>query len=152
LSTATLISLIRPWIASDLPRPSTTGGVVLVDHDPLGAAQIVEHRVLQLEADFLGDDVAAGQHGDVAQHLLAPIAEARSLDRAHLEGAAQLVHHQGRQRLALDIFRDDEQGLAGLGHLLQHREQLLHRRDLLVVDEDVGVIQTASIFSGSVTK
>ncbi len=85
--------------------------------------------------------MAAGQHGDVAQHFLAAIAEARGLDGRDLERATQLVHHQRRQRLALDVLRDDQEGLAALGDLLQHREQLLHRRDLLVVDEDVGVVQ-----------
>ncbi len=58
-----------------------------------------------------------------------------------LQGAAQLVHHQRGERLTLDILRDDEHGLAALGHLLQNREQLLHGRDLLVVDQDVGVVQ-----------
>src|SRR5690606_38470564 len=55
------------------------GGVVLVDHDALGAAEIVERGVLELEADFLGDHLAAGQDGDVPQHLLAAVAAARRL-------------------------------------------------------------------------
>ncbi len=116
-------------------------GVVLVDHDPLGAAEVGQHRVLELEADFLGDDLAAGEHRDVAQHLLAAIAEARRLDGGDLERAAELVDDQRRQRLALDVLGDDQQRLAGLGDLLQHREQVLHRGDLLVVDEDVGVLE-----------
>jgi hypothetical protein len=39
-----------------------------------------------------------------------------------------------------------------LGDLLQDGQQVLHVGDLLLVDQDVGVLQRASIFSGSVTK
>ena len=54
--------------------------VVLVDDDPLGAAEVGDHGVLELEADFLADDLAAGEDRDVLQHRLAAIAEARRLD------------------------------------------------------------------------
>src|SRR6185436_75305 len=67
------------------------GGVVLVDGDALGAAQVLEGQALELEAQVLGDGLAAGEDGDVLQHLLAAIAEAGGLDRADLQGAAQLV-------------------------------------------------------------
>jgi hypothetical protein len=63
------------------------------------------------------------------------------LDRAHLQGAAQLVDHQGGQRLALDILGDDEQRLARARHLLQQGQQLLHVRQLLLVNQDEGVFQ-----------
>ncbi len=49
------------------------------------------------------------EHGDVAEHGLAAIAEARRLDRADLKDAAQLVDDQRGQRLALDVLGDDEQ-------------------------------------------
>ena len=50
--------------------------------DALGAAEVREDRVLELEAEFLGDDLAAGQRRDVLQHRLAAIAEARRLHGA----------------------------------------------------------------------
>ena len=53
--------------------------------------------------------------GDVAQHGLAAIAEARGLHRTDIEHAAQLVDDQGRQRFAFDIFGDDQQRLAASG-------------------------------------
>ena len=84
------------------------GGVVLVDHDPLGPAEILERGVLQLEADLLGDHLAAGEHRDVPEHLLAAVAEARRLDGGDLERAAELVHHQRGERLALDVLGDDQ--------------------------------------------
>ena len=56
------------------------GGVVLVGDDLVGLAQVADHGGFQLAAEFLGDDGAAGQDGDVLQHGLAAIAEARGLD------------------------------------------------------------------------
>jgi hypothetical protein len=54
------ISLMRPWISS-VAGAVDDRGVVLVDHDALGAAEVGEDGVLELEADFLGDDLALGE-------------------------------------------------------------------------------------------
>jgi hypothetical protein len=64
-----------------------------------------------------------------------------ALTAHHVQGAAQLVHHQGGQRLAVDVLGDDEQRLARLGDLLEHGQKILHVRDLLLVDEDVRILQ-----------
>ena len=84
---------------------------------------------------------ATGEDGDVFEHGLAAIAEARGLDGGHLDGAAQLVHDEGREGFAFHVFRDDEERLAGLRGLLEHGEQVLEGADLLLVDEDVGVVE-----------
>ena len=98
-------------------------------------------HVLQLQAQFLADHRAAGQDRHVFQHRLAAVAEARRLDGHRLEDAADVVHHQGRERLAFDFLGDDQQRLARLGHLLQQRQQLADRADLLVVQQDVRIVQ-----------
>src|SRR5262245_146336 len=116
-------------------------GVLLVDHDPLGAAQVLDPHVLELDAEVLGDQLAGGEDRDVLHHGLAAVTEARRLDRAHREGAAQLVHHQGGERLTLDLLGDDEQGLAALRDLLEDRQQVLHVRELLLVEEDERVLE-----------
>ena len=97
--------------------------------------------VLQVDAQGLEDRLAAGQDGDVFEHGLAAVAVAGGLHRGATEGAAELVDDQGGQRLALDVLGDDQQRLAGLGDLLQDRDEVLDRRDLLLVDQDVGVLQ-----------
>ena len=102
--------LIAVWIAGALDE----GGVVLGRDDAAGAAEVVQRGAVELAADLLGDDLAAGQDGDVAQHLLAAVAEARRLDREHVDRAAQLVDDQRRQRLAIDVLGDDHQRLAVL--------------------------------------
>ena len=86
-------------------------------------------------------DLGAGQDRDVLQHGLAAVAEAGRLDGGHAERAPQLVDDEGRERLAVDVLGDNEEGLAGLGDLLQHGEEIFHGRDLLVVDQDHGVLQ-----------
>src|SRR5688500_13173587 len=65
--------------------------VVLVDDNALDLAEVRDDGVLELEADFLGDDLATGQHCDVLQHRLATVAEARGLHRADAQRATQLV-------------------------------------------------------------
>jgi hypothetical protein len=71
------------------------------------AAQVFQLDALQLAAQFLGDDLATGQDGDVLQHGLAAVAKARGLDRQGVDHAAQLVEHQRRQRFAVHIFGND---------------------------------------------
>ena len=115
--------------------------VVLVDHDTLGLAEVAEHCVLEFEADLFADHLTTCENRDVLQHGLATIPKAGRLDGADLQSAAKLVDDYGCQRLALDILGDDQQRLAGLGNLLQNREQVLHGRDLLVVDENVCLLQ-----------
>ena len=64
-----------------------------------------------------------------------------ALTAAQLQRAAELVDHQRRQRLALDVLGHEQERLAGLGDRLENRQQVLHRRNLLLVDEDVGVLE-----------
>ena len=70
-------------------------------------AELRELRVLELEAELLGDDLAAGEDRDVLEHPLAAVAEAGRLDGDGLEGAAQLVDDDRRERLTLEVLGDD---------------------------------------------
>src|SRR5205814_3178378 len=96
--------------------------VVLVDRDALGLAEHVQRDGLELDAEIFADHFAASEDRNVLEHGLAAIAEARGLDRRDLEAAAQLVDDQGRQRLALDILRDDQQRTPTLNYRLEDRE------------------------------
>src|SRR5208282_6929434 len=91
--------------------------------------------------EVFGDGLAAGEDGDVLQHGLAAVSEAGSLDGSDVQGAAQLVDHQGGQGFAVDVFGDDDQRTAALGNLLEQRQKVLHAADLLFVDEDDGVFK-----------
>ena len=82
------------------------------------------------------------RHGDVLQHGLAAIAEARGLDGDDIEHAAQLVQHQGGQRLAVHVLGDDHNfALAELDQLLQDRDDVGRGRNLLVGDQHVRVAE-----------
>ena len=130
-------------------RALDDGGVVLGDDDLAGGAQ---HRpgpdLVELETDLLGDDLTTGQDGHVLQHRLAALAEAGGLDGRRGEGAPDLVDHQGGQGLALDVLGDDDELLARLHHLLQDRQHLLHRGDLALVEEDVGILEDGLLALG----
>src|SRR5215217_3886636 len=115
--------------------------VVLRHDDAAGAAQLRDLRVLELEAHLLGDDLAAGEDRDVLEHALAAVAEARGLHGDAGEGAAQLVHDERREGLALDVLGDDQQRAAGLDDLLEHGQQVADGADLLVGDEDLGILE-----------
>ena len=117
------------------------GRVLLGDRHLLGAAEHGERHVLELDAEVFGDDLAAGEDGDVLEHGLAAIAEARRLHRRDLEAAAELVDDERGKRLALDVLGDDQQRLAGLHDRLEDRQHRLQVRELLLVEEDVRVLE-----------
>jgi hypothetical protein len=48
---------------------------------------------------------------------------------------------QRRQRFAVDVFRDDHERTARARHLLEQRQEVLHRADLLLVDQDDRVLE-----------
>ena len=66
---------------------------------------------------------------------------------------ADLVHHQGGQRLALDVLGDDQQRLARLHDLLEHGHEVVDgARSSGWRSGCSGSSRTASWRSGSVTK
>src|SRR5882762_5514600 len=115
------------------------GGVLLVDHHLLGAAEHLQRDVLHLDAEIFRDRLTTGQNCDVLQHGLAAIAEAGSLDGCDLQAAAQTVDDESGESLALDVFRNNYKRLAALNNGFQQRKQFIQLRQLLFIDEDVGV-------------
>src|SRR5262249_6510489 len=88
--------LHTPFDFRRLPSAFDDRGVVFVNRHALGPAKVVERNVFQFDPQIIGDHIAAGQYGDVPQHLFAPITKTRRLHRGALQRAAQLVDHQGR--------------------------------------------------------
>ena len=78
--------------------------LVLGDDDAAGAAEVFELSGVELAAELFADDGAAGEGGDVAEVLLAAVAEAGGLDGDDVDRAAQLVHRQRGERLAVDVL------------------------------------------------
>src|ERR1700681_78897 len=124
------------------------GGVFLIDHDLAGAAEHVDGDAFELHAEFVRDQLSAGQDRDVFQHRLAAVAEAGRLDGGDLQAAAQAIDDQRGQRLALDVLGDDQERLAGLNHRFQHRQHGLQAGQLFLVQQDVHIFKLRGHFLG----
>ena len=124
-----------------LAGPVDNGGVVLVDLDLLGAAQLIQPQILQFHPHFFRNDHAARQNGDILQHGFAPVAESGGLDRGSAQRAPYLVHHQRGQGFSIHILGDEQEGSAGLGDLLENVEDIPHIAHLLLGDDHAGILQ-----------
>src|SRR5882672_3063926 len=122
----------------------------LADLHALGLTEVLQRRFFERQTHFLGDDLPAGENGDVLEHGLAAITEPRRFYRARLQDAAQVVDHQGGEGFVLDFLGNDEQRPSGLRHLLEKRKQIADVGDLLVVQEYVGIFQDRHLLVGGV--
>src|SRR5215470_8144537 len=121
------------------------GGVLFLHDHLLRLAQIVQGRLLERQTDLVRDHRAAGEDGDVLQHGLAAITEARCLDAGHLEDAADVVDDQGCQRLTLDVLGNDQQRASRLRHALEQRQELTDVGNLLVDQQDYRLFQLGGL-------
>src|SRR5882724_11891256 len=125
-------------------------GVLFLDHNLLGIAQVIERRLFERQADLVRDHRATREDSDVLQHGLAAITEARRLHRGHLEDAADVVHDESRERFAFDVFRDDQQRTAGLRYALEERQHFADVGDLLVGQQDQRLFELRRLVLGVV--
>src|SRR5262249_59946449 len=96
-------------------------------------------RHTRLVSDWSSDVCSSDlQYRDILEHRLPAVAEARRLHGASRQRATQLVDDERGQRLALDLFGDDEERLAGARGLLEQRQHVLHHPDPLLADQGVG--------------
>src|SRR6185295_4163116 len=117
--------------------------VVFVDDDLLGTAELIEADAFELDAEVFEDGLATSEDGDVFEHGLAAIAEARGLHGGHVERAAELVDDERGECFAFDVFGDDQERLAGVDDGFQHGHEVFDARDFLFVHEDVRVFELA---------
>ena len=134
------------------PAPVDDRGVVLGHDDATGATQDVKTDLVELQTDLWRDDLAAGQDGDVLEHGLATVTKRRSLDSHRGERAADLVHDQRGQRLAVDVLRYDKQRPEAPMIFSSSGSRSVIEEILPELIKMYGSSRTASIRSGSVTK
>ena len=125
------------------PRTIDDDRVVLIDADALGFAEVLDRNVLELEAQFFGDDLAARENGHILEHGLPAVAKARGLDCRYVDRAADLVDHQRGQGFTLDILGDDQKRASLASDLLEDGKEILHIADLLLVQENQGLFENA---------
>src|SRR6202789_2059285 len=121
------------------------GGVLFLHQDLLRFAPVVQRRLLERQADFIGNDRATREDRDVLQHGLAAVAEARRLDGGNFDDAADGVDHQRGQRLAFHVFRDDQQLTAALRNGFQQGEQFANVGDLLVDEKNQRLVELGAL-------
>src|SRR5690606_7273355 len=141
--------LVDPALDLRLVAATLDDRRLVLRHDDLaGRAEDLEADRVELEADRLGDDRATREDRDVLQDRLAAVTEAGRLDGDRLEDAADLVDHERRESLALDVLGDHEQRLARLDDLLEQGQQVLDVRDLRLDEQDVGVLEHSLLALG----
>jgi hypothetical protein len=64
-----------------------------------------------------------------------------SLHGRRSERATQLVDDEGGESLALDVLGDDEERAVALHDRVEDRQDVLDVADLLVGDQDVGIVE-----------
>src|SRR6267142_84203 len=138
-SICALICLTRAMICSCLPWPSTNvvSSLFAVTRRARPRSWIVVASSLRPASSVMTWPPVIV---DVLEHGLAAVAEARGLDPEDVQRAAQLIHDERRERLAVDVLGNDHEILRDLHELLQHGQDVGDRRDLLVGDEDVRVL------------
>ena len=117
------------------------GCVVFGNDNSLGGSEVFDVEALELEPELLGDQLAAGQDCKVFKHLLASVTESGCFDGSALQCVPQLVDHERRERLTLNVFGDDEDWLAGVDEFLEKLHELSEARDFLLVNDDVGIFE-----------
>ena len=110
-------------------------GVFLVNLYLAGASELLHSGILQLKAQLLRDDLAAGKDGDILQHFFSSVAKAGRFYTDNGKGAAQAVENQGGQGFALNILSDDDKLSARLDNLLEQGQNFLNAGDFLIGDE-----------------
>ena len=136
-SISRLIWAMRPFTSSSEPAPSTmvvSSFVTMTRRALPSRSMVVVSSFRPISSEI---DLGAREDGDVLEHRLAALTEARGLDGHRGEGAADLVDDQRGEGLALDVLGDDQQRLAGLHDLLEHGHEVVDGADLGVDDEDV---------------
>src|SRR5258708_18966338 len=70
------------------------GGVFLVHHHALDAAEVFEVQAVQLDAEVFADEFSTSEDGNVFAHRFAAITESRGLYSADVQSAAELIDDQ----------------------------------------------------------
>mmetsp|Transcript_80850 Transcript_80850/g.168729 ORF Transcript_80850/g.168729 Transcript_80850/m.168729 type:complete len:618 (+) Transcript_80850:65-1918(+) len=114
--------------------------LILGHGEGLASAQLGDLHVLELVTQLLAEELSAGEDGEILHDGLAAVTEARSLQSGNLQSSSQLVHDEDSQGLAINVLGHQDQGFLDPGSLLQDREDGLHTRDFLVVEQHQGVL------------
>src|SRR5437899_3075527 len=144
MSTYSLVSASKPRVTGTMPRTFST----ITEASSPAFSTIIRmgssraRRTIMTPVPSSPESLRLSRASDARSRATPPPGtEAGRLHGRGAQRAAQIVDDQGGQRLALDVLGDDEQRLARPGDLLEQRQHVLHHAELLLVDEDEGVLQ-----------
>lgn len=105
------------------------------------AAELREGDLLNLLLCALGaKDKTTSEGSHVTHGALAVVAKTRRFDGADLKVAADAVDNNGGERFIVHVLRNDEQRPLDLHRKLQCGDNLLHRADFFLAEEDQAVL------------
>ena len=114
---------------------------VLIDGHTARCTKHFQLGIVQFKTGVFGDQLTIGQHCHVFEHGLTAITKPRRLHGSHIQHTTKTIDHQGCESFLLNVLSNDQQGLASAGNLFEHRHQILYQANLLVSEENVGLIQ-----------
>src|SRR6056297_1899947 len=116
-------------------------GVLLINGDLLGITQHIDGGAFQFQSFLFRNHGTSGKDGDILEHLFPAVTETGCFHSGDLQRSTQLVHYQGSQCFTVHILGDDQQRATVLGSSFQDRKQVFHGGDLLIMDQDIGILQ-----------
>ncbi|KAF3799563.1 Heat shock protein 60, partial [Colletotrichum gloeosporioides] len=111
-------------------------GVLLGNGDGASGAEHVGGGLLELDVKLVGEDRAV-----VTEDGLAVVTEAGGLDSGNLELATELVENADGESLTLNVLSNDDERAAHLGGGLKSGDDILDGGDLLLGEEDQGLLE-----------
>ncbi|GKT57007.1 unnamed protein product [Colletotrichum tofieldiae] len=115
--------------------------VLLGDGDGAGGAEHVRGGLLELDVKLVTEDGTVGEDSQVTEDGLAVVTEAGGLDGGNLELATELVENADGESLTLDVLGNDDQRASHLGRSLKGGNDVLDGGDLLLGEEDQGLLE-----------
>lgn len=123
-------------------------GVLLGNGNGAGGTEHVGGGLLKLDVELVSEDGTAGEDGNITEDRLSVVTKAGGLDSGDGELTSELVEDDGSESLTVNVLGDDQQRSTGLGGDLKRRKDILKSRDLLLGEEDEGLLELDTLVLG----
>lgn len=122
--------------------------VLLGNGNGAGGTEHVGGGLLKLDVELVSEDGTAGEDGNITEDRLSVVTKAGGLDSGDGELTSELVEDDGSESLTVNVLGDDQQRSTGLGGDLKRRKDVLKSRDLLLGEEDEGLLELDTLVLG----
>lgn len=123
-------------------------GVLLGDSNGASGTEHVGGGLLKLDVEFVSEDGTAGEDSNVTEDRLSVVAESGGLNGSDGELTSKLVENDSSKSLAVNVLGNDQQRSTGLGGNFEGRKDVLKGRDLLLGEEDEGLLELNTLVLG----